>query len=235
MARTITRANLRTEVRNLSDTVGDPNVTDTELNARINDYVQRMWNRMYIADPDRCTVVTTINTTAGTLAYDLPSDFVEVRAVDQVSGSDLIQVHKWEQGNRWKHRYTSGFLPASGGTNVVYRVMGQEIDGSEEQIHFLPDPGTGSYQVRYVQAAPALTADTGAGGTIDTVGAWNQWIAYRCARDVLRKQQRYEQEYERDIAELDGEIDAMLSQRDAAEAPQVADTRDANRYRLTAR
>jgi len=42
MARTITLTNFRLRVREASDTVGDPNVTDTELDAKINASIAKL-------------------------------------------------------------------------------------------------------------------------------------------------------------------------------------------------
>lgn len=232
MARTVTLAELRAQARQLSDTESDPHISDAEVDTRINTYVQRLWNRILATDPDRCTVVTSIVTTTGTLAYNLPEDFVAIRAVDLIFGPDRIMVGAWVQQNRWRHRFTSGYLPALGDTDVVYRIMGQEVDGTEAQIHFLPDPGDNTYEIRYVQAAPALVNDL---DPVDGIAGFEQWIAYRAARDLLRKQKRYEGDFERDIQELEHEIRNVLTNRDAAEAPQIANTRSRRRYPLIAR
>ncbi len=234
MARTVTLAALRNDARGLADAEGDTNVTDAQILVWINGDIQRLWNRLAIADPDRCTQSTTINTTAGTLGYNLPADFHEIRAVDLHQGANRIPVTRWIQQERWQHRSASdSYLAAMwNGTPTHYRVMGQGIAGAEAQIRFLPDPGTNTYTVLYIEVAPLLSAD---GDTFDGIAGWEQWIALRVARRILRKQQRYEQDFEQEIAEIEREIDAMAGLRDAAEAPRIADVRSPRFRALTMR
>jgi hypothetical protein len=223
MPRTATLAAIRNDARALCDAEGDPNVTDAQILVWVNLDIQALWNRLLVADPDRCTQSTTISTTAGTSSYTLPADFLSIRAVDLHSGNDRIPIHQWIQQERWNHRNASTYLTELAGASPVhFRIMGQGIAGADARIHFLPDPGTNTYDVRYIEVAPTVANDN---DTVDGIAGFEHWISLRCARRICKKQNRYEGEFESDIAELETQIDTIAHNRNAAEAPRIANVR----------
>lgn len=90
MSRLVTRAQIRTRVRQRSDTENDPHVTDDELNDMINERLTRLWDRLVShSPPDYYTADVTFTTVANQEAYALPADFYKVRRVWQSLGTRL--------------------------------------------------------------------------------------------------------------------------------------------------
>lgn len=76
MARAVTLANLRTWVRQLSDTENDDNVSDTELTALVNRHLTEVYDLLIESGPpDYYASSTTVSVTAGTTHYALAADF----------------------------------------------------------------------------------------------------------------------------------------------------------------
>lgn len=82
MARTYTRAEIRTRVRQRADVENDTHVTDTEIDGLIDVNYPKFWDILTAsAPPDYFSTTQTITTVAGTLAYALPADFYKTRRV----------------------------------------------------------------------------------------------------------------------------------------------------------
>jgi hypothetical protein len=76
MARNVSLLELRTWARQLSDTEGDPNVTDAELTALANRHVADVYDRLVDSGPpDYFAATTQIVTTPGLIEYALGVDF----------------------------------------------------------------------------------------------------------------------------------------------------------------
>lgn len=89
MARTITRTEFRTRVRQRADVVSDNHVSDTELNDIINESITENWDLLVsCAPPDFYASSTNVSVTSGTSAYALPSDFYRLRAVQVQEATD---------------------------------------------------------------------------------------------------------------------------------------------------
>lgn len=232
MARTRTRLQIATMARRAADCVGDSHISDAEVVDWIDQDIAELWDMLVAPDPDRYSVVETITTTAGTLAEDLPEDFYQVRAVDRVEGSERIPIDPWKLQERGQHRGTTFLSHSLGFEPVHYRVMGQGIDGTLAQIHFLPDPGTATYEIRYVQAPQLLVADD---DVFDGVAGWEEWVILSVAIRMLIKQDRDSSGLERQRARIEARIEHMAGMRDAGAAPQVADTRGSFPHFLRAR
>ncbi len=122
MARTVTLAQLRTRVRELSDTEGDPNITDAELTALANRHLTEVYDALVDAGPpEYFAASTTVTTVAGTTTYALPAGFrtlLEVYANE--SSTELRPIFPMREGERgrWKPptgawTFTVEYIPAA--------------------------------------------------------------------------------------------------------------------------
>lgn len=139
MARAVTLANLRTWVRQLSDTENDDNVSDTELTALINRHLTEVYDLLIeSAPPEYYASSTTVAVSAGTTAYPLEATF---RALDGVyvheSGSERRRIYPMPEGARGRYKaptasatVTLEFIPAaetlSNGSDTFDGVSGWE-------------------------------------------------------------------------------------------------------------
>jgi hypothetical protein len=92
MALNVTRATLRTRVRQRTATQNAENPSDTEINVLINVYVGELYDLLVDAGPpDYYASDTTITTAAGTIAYALPADFRSLITVEAVEDTDRFR------------------------------------------------------------------------------------------------------------------------------------------------
>lgn len=220
MARARTLLQLRTEVRALSDTVGDPHITDAQILVWINQGIAELWRRLTKLDADRYMVTTpaTIATTAGTQVYALPADFMAARVVYRLEGTRRIPIDRFELQQA---AYDNGD-PRDGWTRTRYRIVGQGIGGASTSIMFDPDPGTASYRVFYIQAPALLSAD---GDTFDGVAGWEDWVVNTTARKVCIRQETDVSAIDAELMRIDADITSSATHRDVGRAPRIADTR----------
>lgn len=89
MARNVSLLQLRTWARELSDTEGDPNITDAELTALANRHIPEVYDRLVDAGPaDYYASTTQITTASGDIHYPLEDDFRNLVAVFVRESSD---------------------------------------------------------------------------------------------------------------------------------------------------
>jgi hypothetical protein len=89
VARAVTLTNLRTWVRQLSDTENDDTVTDAELTALANRHYPEVYDLLIEAGPPEFYASsTTVSVTAGTIAYALAADFRALLGVYVHESSD---------------------------------------------------------------------------------------------------------------------------------------------------
>jgi len=98
---------LRTWARQLSDTEGNPNVVDSELNALANRHASELWDRLVDAGPpDFASSTTQVTTVSGTIPYALPADFrnlVEVYVREGTAGK-VQRIPPMPEGSRANYR-----------------------------------------------------------------------------------------------------------------------------------
>ncbi len=76
MSRNVSLLELRTWARELSDTEGDPNITDDELTALANRHLTEVYDRLVDAGPaDYFASSTQVSVTSGTIEYALGATF----------------------------------------------------------------------------------------------------------------------------------------------------------------
>lgn len=219
MARARTLLALRTEVRALTDTVGDDHVSDAQLLVWINQGIAELWRKLVAIAPDRYALPETIATTAGTDSYDLEDDFLSIYRVERMDGSRRIPI---EPFNLVQAPYDNAD-PRTGLNYTRYRVVGGGIDGDGTQLVFDPDPGTHTYRYWYIQAPQNLAAD---GDLFDGVAGYEDWVVlYTAFRVFVRQQDPDQAGIAAEMARIERSIAASAISRDVGHAPRIADVR----------
>jgi hypothetical protein len=139
VARAVTLTNLRTWIRQLSDTENDDNVSDTELTALVNRHLAEVYDLLIDSGPpDYYASTTTVSVTSGTIAYALQSDFRALLGVYVHESSDERRpILPMPEGTRGKFKaptatatITVEYIPAapllSSGSDTFDGVSGWE-------------------------------------------------------------------------------------------------------------
>lgn len=220
-ARTLTQ--LLTEVRALTDTVGDPHVTDAQLTVWINQGIAELWRKLATVSPDRYAVAETISTTAGTDGYALEDDFMSIYRVCRMQGTTRIPLEEFSVVGI---PYIAPD-PSVAGQLPQYRVMGGGIDGSTTMIYFDPDPGTNTYEYWYIQAPQLLAAG---GDTFDGVAGYEDWVVlFTALRLFIRQQDPEQASIMAEMQRIEANIAASAARRDVGRAARIVDVRPRRR------
>lgn len=212
-----TLAELAADVRGLTDTVNDPHISATLATTWINQGIAELWRKLVKAYPDRYVLRASLSTTAGTAEYDLEEDFMAIRRVDLVQGTQRIAVEPFALQEAPIY---SG--DTRGGGRTRYRVIGQGIEGDLTQIMFDPDPGTNTYDIWYVQAPQLLAAD---GDVLDGVAGFEDWVVCFAALRICTRQETDPSAVMAEMARVEASIVATAADRDVGRAPRIADVR----------
>lgn len=196
MARTVTRAQLRTRARqksNMENALAP--WPDADVNERIDTRTCELWDLLVqAAPPDYYSTSTNISVVAGTISYALPSDFKDLQEV-YVQGTStdrlraLLPMRRGERGQ----------LQAPTSANTVV--------------------------IEYTPNFTTFTADSGAGGQLDGVNGWDDLVVALVARDMLVKLRESTEQVDQEIAELRARI-MKLSVRDKGNPAHVRDVED---------
>jgi hypothetical protein len=221
MARARTLLQLRTEVRTLTDTVGDDHVSDAQLLVWINQGIAELWRDLVATRADRYAVQgTTIATTSGTYEYDLEDDFMSMWVIWRTISGERIPLEEHDPREALR-RFPNPSI--SSGWALTYRVQYGGIDGTGTQIRFEPNPGTNSYDYYYIQAPQSLAAD---GDSFDGIAGYEDWVVlYTALRVFIRQQDPDQAGIAAEMARIKGSIMASSAHRDVGHAPRIADTR----------
>ncbi len=175
MARTRTRLQMRSEIRQLTDTESSTHVTDATINDWLDQDLAALWQKMVSSDPHWFRQQVDIVTTAGTREYGpaggFPAAFHSHLGLDFVRGDELypIQEYKFQERTFGPDYYVDAF----GIPNTRYEIAGNGVAGADVRLRFDRDPGANTYRLYYVQAPQTTLADDTA--TFDGVGAWEEW------------------------------------------------------------
>lgn len=184
MPTTRTFLQLRTGVLRRTNCESDPNATDVVADV-VNAAIRKMWSYKVEANASLLTVATpqNITATAGTQSYTLPAGFGHLVRLDRVEGTDRVQI--LEAPMMLEADFSR---PGSGGTDLVqYRVIGGGVDGSAARLYLMPDPGTYTYELWYVQSPQSLSAD---GDTLDVTYGEEDYVEARAAAELCERQER---------------------------------------------
>lgn len=219
MARARTLESIRDEVRTLTETTYDPNITDAMLLVWINQGIAELWRKLVNVSAYRYAVQDTIATTAGTNAYDLEDDFLSILSVWRVSGTQRLPL---QNVNPVEAPYRASDVRYAGGL-PRYWIPGGGIDGSGTQIYFDPDPGTNTYGYWYIQAPQSLADDD---DEFDGIAGYEDWVVlYTALRVYVRHEDPNQAGILGEMARIESSITASAARRDVGHAPRIADVR----------
>lgn len=218
MAYTITRLQIETRARRKSDTENDPNIDDEALHDECNDLISQAWKIVFVCDPDRLALTTTIATTSGTTDYALPADFMSLRRVNDENGAPLEPAPLLELDME-----TNG-----GSASPFYRLIGGGQSGASERLSLWPAPPTTTYTLIYVATAPVLATD---GATYDCRFDEHAFVIAGLAGWICERQDRDSTPHRAAQMQARRDIEAMARKRDSGRAPQITDVRTGCEYR----
>lgn len=220
MPRTRTRADIRNTARLYADMAATDFVTSDQANDLINQGLGALWDFLADADPLRLMQTTTVNSTQGTLEYALPSDFHSAIAVDYMSNGTRIEAKPFSFKERvfgTPSTYHAGYrVPAR------WAIHRSGSTGGDGRLVFDPDPGTATWELHYVFAAPAFADDVTA---FDFVNGWDEWVALWVAARMKLKEQQPIAEMLALQQPIENNIKNMARKRNAGHARQVQDVR----------
>jgi hypothetical protein len=224
MALTQTLAQMRTNVRHLTDTGGTTSLArhpDSALNDYINRALGSLHRRLTEQLPDqRFLSSTTITTLAGVTTYALPALFDHLISVDLTVDSRKT----WLDGYQMTDRPALTDPSASyQGTPLAYRLRGGNIE-------YLPAPIAGlTSTLWYVPTPTQLTAD---GQTYDTINRLDDYVIAYAGRLVATRDKAWDLvgECRAQVSEMIAEIEALGRSRDKNAVPRVTDEQSLDRY-----
>lgn len=198
---TYTRADLRTRARQRAD-MPDANgfVTDTELNAYINDHWARLYELIVACYTDDYTKSATVTIASGATSATLPTDFGQLRSAEVKSTQQPLK--PWmmaERRNTYERRY---------------RLTGGNFEVTPESA--APD----SYTLWYIPVCTSLDAD---GTSFSVPDHWEEYIVLGAAADMLAKEETDASFLRKRQQEVADAIAAIQSARDAAHPARIAD------------
>lgn len=229
MARVRTLLEMRTRVRQLTDTATDQHISDAFLTFGLNQHIGHLQDILVGADPSRFRVSTTITTTAGTKRYrasaslptigsGFPTDFHSMIALDLVRGTSRwpVEEYKFEERSFGDGSYSDAY----GIPSVRYEIVGQGLDGTASELRFDRDPGANTYEMHYVQAPQQLSAD---GDNYDGVAGWEEWAVRSMCIDVCERQKRDASAHMAEREKIEQRIRVYASKRDQHRPGKIQD------------
>lgn len=222
---------IRDAARQLADQVNSSFVTDEEANFRINQRIGQLYDILIVADADRYVVEASLSSVSSPTppwAVDVPEDFYQIRGIDLVRGRSRYPLETYQLQER---NYFGQLDPGPGYFDraaVRYRVAGNNIDGTDAQIHFDRNPGNATFALYYIPCAPDLANDV---DELDGFNGWEDWVIFKVAADMLRKEESDDSAMQIECAQIENRIKLLATMRDSGSAPQVADVRSTNSWR----
>jgi hypothetical protein len=222
MPTTRTLAQLRAGVLRRANLENDPNAEDVVDDA-INASVRKMWSYKVEENAALLTVATpqSITATTGTQSYALPAGFGQLVRLDRVDGTDRVQVLEAPMMLEADFSRTGS---ATSADFVQYRVIGGGIDGSAARLFLLPDPGTFTYELWYVQSPQTLVGD---GALLDVTYGEEDYVEARTAAELCERQDRPSDVHRRLEAESLQCCKRLWRTRDKGRPNRVINVRDA--------
>lgn len=178
MARTYTRSELRTRIRQLADMESSRLVADAELNDWLDTALAEFYELLYQSGIAYAEKSKDIVTTGGD-SYTLPADFLGFLKLEyRVTTSPLRYCPLRAVSILEDHKLTG-----DGQQAVGYRLV-------NNTVQLYPTPPEGQlYRLRYVPIFAKLTADSGNGGIVEGYNGWEQLPVIDCVIKCLLKEE----------------------------------------------
>lgn len=175
MARSVTLATLRTQVRERSDMVGSSFVSDAEVNRYLSSSYTRLYNELVGKGLAYFESTQTIATDGVDALYPLPADYFGTVGVDYLwATNEYVALIEFQVAER------NLFGPGTGSQAEAYRIVGTNIE-------LQPKPPAGqSYRHLYVPAPGVLDDDA---DTVDGVAGFEELLVLDAAIKCLNKEE----------------------------------------------
>lgn len=204
MADNVTLSALRDEVRFLGDFENSRVVTDTRLNARINNAIKGLWDLLLLHRAD--AYVKEQNpaptSTPGSNILALPADFYRLRCVEVLVGSDYFPVRTHNLRDAWRIERRGAGQPRG----LRYRIQGATL-------RLAPTPTqVYTFRVHYLPVFADLVAD---GDTFDGINGYDDLVVWSVIADLKRREGTNPAEAEGKVAALTKPIITAMTDIDA--------------------
>src|SRR5262245_28709322 len=168
MADNVTLSALRDEIRFLGDFENSRVVTDTRLNARINNAIKALWDLLLLHRPDTYVKEQTPapTSTPGSNVLALAADFYRLRCVEVLVGANYFPVRTHNLRDAWRLERAGGAQPRG----LRYRIQPGGAPAATA-LRLAPTPqAVYTFRVHYLPAFADLVAD---GDTFDGVNGYD--------------------------------------------------------------
>ena len=176
MSTIVTRLTMRTRAREFACMESDQQVLDASINDVLNQELAELWDEIRSSYGDEYYQTRFgITTVSGVELYALPADFLASQRVECIpqGSSDTYPVDSYMPQEAAILRTLS--TRYSFQTPFRHRIIGQNIS-------FLPVPSAATaVTLYYTQNFTPLTADSGAGGTFDSINNWENFAVWGLA------------------------------------------------------
>lgn len=223
--KTMTLANLRTEVRRRADMENTTFVTDAEVNSYINQSADELWDLLTSADENYGLTSATIAISSGN-TLNLPNDFYKLKGVDDITDSanpiSLRRFNFTERNDFTNLRPTGGSVVQSY-ARVMYIISGNQL------LFEPPENAIGTYKIWYIPVQPSLTGDS---DTLDGISGWTEYVIVDAAIKCRIKEESSIGDLERAKDDLRRRILNSANSRDHSTPETISRTRRQFRDRL---
>lgn len=139
---------------------------------------------IYASSADFNVTGTTLVANGVSSSYSLPDDYLQMRWIDCVNGTQRGRVQRFTTPNRNTYRNSNGLFGSGNGygTGYVYRTQGNS------SIQIYPTPPSGeTFEINYAPRGTIYT--TGSLATqIDGINGWESYIVVATALNALIKE-----------------------------------------------
>lgn len=226
-----TLTTLRTLVRERADMPVAGFVADsaTSLDKWINDAIKKLhWKLITAMGEDYSLTESSFSTVAGTSDYTA-AGILRLYGVEMSIGGERRTLHPYSRNERNGLRNSlyvaSEIIPR-------YRLIQGGISNSsnDTKIRLLPVPQAGG--TVYYSYAGEITPLSSGSDTIYIPGGWEKYVVLDAAIQCLIKEESDTRALEKQLQQMDGELELMKEQRDASMAQQVVDMDVVDRYTI---
>lgn len=219
MSRSVQLSVLRSDVREMGDWENATDrVSNTLIDRALNQAITKTWLKIVRAGGQhKVTTTASANTTSGTAAYALASDFLWMLSV--MVTSDGVE----RELTRVEMQHASDYTDNAGGLGIPteYQLVGDNLE-------FVPVPdGIYSYRYRYVQTPTTLAITT---DTFDGILGFEQHAVCLAVKQIATREKSWDlvNSMRADIAVHEAEIFDCIARRNP-NPPRVIDVRALDR------
>lgn len=234
----LTLAQIRLKAQQRADRVNSNFVTLTEWNSYINQSMFELYDLLVTVYEDYFIAPPILFISTGTSNYRLPNGsntfldinnavvtprpFYKMVGVDRTlnaSNNAYVTVHKFNFIDRNKYSYAGGMSAFNGITEVMYRIMGNNLE-------FIPSPASGQLiKLWYIPRLIELLQET---DTTDIgISGWIEYVIVRAAYFALTKEESDTTALVMQLGALQKRIEESAANRDAGMPDTVSNSRDA--------